>query len=140
MWIDLWYCRTIINTNGYMCVVNTAECLPQAENGWQQLHVAYGICGGEYSPFSLSLCVGHFSSGNVSINEEITNKKTCTVRDYSLMGVNVLTFHVCTMLVPPLHFNASYSAPQANSGKISLEKIMWFFFSFSYSSRFFCLG
>ena len=34
-----------------MCVVNTAECLSQAENGRQQLHVAYGICGGEYSPF-----------------------------------------------------------------------------------------
>ena len=39
-----------------MCVVNTAECLSQAENGQQQLHVAYGICGSEYSPFSLSLC------------------------------------------------------------------------------------
>ena len=38
-----------------MCVVNTAECLSQAENGQQQLHVAYGICGGEYSPF-LYLC------------------------------------------------------------------------------------
>ena len=34
-----------------MCVENTAECLSQAENGRQQLHVAYGICGGEYSPF-----------------------------------------------------------------------------------------
>ena len=31
MRIDLWYCCTIINTNGYMCVVNTAECLSQAE-------------------------------------------------------------------------------------------------------------
>ena len=31
-----------------ICVrVNTAECLSQAENGGQQLHVAYGICGGE---------------------------------------------------------------------------------------------
>ena len=39
-----------------MRVVNTDECLSQAENGQQQLHVAYGICGGEYSPFSLSLC------------------------------------------------------------------------------------
>ena len=38
-----------------MCVVNTAECLFQAENGRQQLHVAYSICGSEYSPFSLSL-------------------------------------------------------------------------------------
>ena len=38
-----------------MCEVNTGECLSQAENGRQQLHVAYGICGGEYSPFSLSL-------------------------------------------------------------------------------------
>ena len=55
MWIDLWYCCTIINTNGYMCVVNTAECLSQAQNGRQQLHVAYSICGSEYSPFSLSL-------------------------------------------------------------------------------------
>ena len=55
MWIDLWYCCTIVNTNGYMCVVNTAECLSQAENGQQQLHVAYSICSGEYSPFSLSM-------------------------------------------------------------------------------------
>ena len=36
-----------------MCVVNTAECLSQAENGQQQLHVAYGICSSEYSPLSL---------------------------------------------------------------------------------------
>ena len=43
-----------------MCVVNTAECLSQAENGRQQLHVAYGICGGEYSPFSLSLWVAPY--------------------------------------------------------------------------------
>ena len=38
-----------------MCVVNTAECLSQAENGQKRLHVAYSICGSEYSPFSLSL-------------------------------------------------------------------------------------
>ena len=44
-----------------MCVVNTAECLSHAENGQQQLHVAYGICGGEYSPFSLSLWAQHIA-------------------------------------------------------------------------------
>ena len=53
-----------------MHVVNTPECLSQAENGQQQLHVAYGICGSEYSPFSLSLWYIYISHhGHMALNK-----------------------------------------------------------------------